>query len=69
MESRLVWDGTEADMARLVAENSTLVLVEVQNHFDGNFLVFSDKFFNDKLVAFLDDILLSACFNNSKCHM
>jgi len=42
MESRLVWDGTEADMARLVAENSTLVLVEVQNHFDGNFLVFSD---------------------------
>ena len=50
MEIKLVWDGTEADMERLKSENAfmedgvtPLILVEVQNHFDGNFLVFSDK--------------------------
>ena len=50
MEIKLVWDGTEADMERLKTENAfaadgitPLKLVEVQNHFDGNFLVFSDK--------------------------
>ena len=50
MEIKLTWDGTETDMDRLKAANAfavdgvtPLVLVEVQNHFDGNFLVFSDK--------------------------
>ena len=50
MEIKLEWDGTEADMERLKAENAfdkdgvtPLILVEVQNHFDGNFLVFGDK--------------------------
>ncbi|HZX36533.1 MAG TPA: hypothetical protein VFF54_08625 [Thermodesulfobacteriota bacterium] len=50
MERKFVWDGTEADMDRLKAENAfdkdggtPLQLVEVQNHFDGNFLVFGDK--------------------------
>lgn len=50
MEIKLTWDGTEADMERLKAENvlmedgvTHLQLVEAQNHFDGNFLIFSDK--------------------------
>ena len=50
MENNLTWDGTEADMKRLKTENAfmedgitPLILVEVQNHFEGNFLVFSDK--------------------------
>ena len=50
MERKLTWDGTEADMDRLKTENAfaedgvtPLLVVEVQNHFDGNFLIFSDK--------------------------
>lgn len=50
MERKLVWDGTETDMERLKAGNAfakdgvtPLILVEVQNHFDGNFLIFSDR--------------------------
>lgn len=43
MDIKLTWDGTEADMERLKAENALLILVEVQNHFDGNFLIFSDR--------------------------
>ena len=50
MEIKLTWDGTEADIERLKTENAfaedgvtPLQLVEVQNHFDGNFLIFSDK--------------------------
>ena len=50
MEIKLAWDGTEEDTERLKTENAfmedgqtPLQLVEVQNHFDGNFLVFSDK--------------------------
>lgn len=50
MDTKITWNGTEADMKRLKAENAfaedgvtPLVLVEVQNHFDGNFLIFSDK--------------------------
>ena len=50
MEIKLVWDGTEADMERLKTENAfdkdgvtPLILVEGRNHFDGNFLIFSDK--------------------------
>lgn len=57
MEIKLEWDGSETDMERLKAENAfmedgtprgdagvtPLILVEVQNHFDGNFLIFSDR--------------------------
>jgi len=50
MEIKIAWDGTEADMERLKSENAfdkngvtPRILVEVQNHFDGNFLVFGDK--------------------------
>ena len=50
METKLAWDGSEADMEMLKTKNAfmedgktPLQLVEVQNHFDGNFLVFSDK--------------------------
>ena len=50
MEIKLAWDGTEEDAERLKAGNAfakdgvtPLILAEVQNHFDGNFLIFSDK--------------------------
>lgn len=40
MEINLAWDGTKKDMERLKAENASLIL---QNRFDADFLVFSDK--------------------------
>ena len=60
MERKLTWDGTEADTERLIAENAfaedgvtPLRLVEVQNHFDGNFLIFSDKAAYRRGLAFM----------------
>lgn len=50
MKITVSWDGTNEDMERLKTKhastadgNKPLVLVEVQNHWDGNFLVFQTQ--------------------------
>lgn len=38
---RVDWDGTSEDRERLKGENLELLLIAVENHSDGNFLVFA----------------------------